>query len=88
MTVKQMNVIYRAYKHGKLGETSKDDIDVAYMLVKKANSEVRAYELKTYQPAAYKAVQDLKNAVDAIFAENYEEAARWVCGINCFANAL
>ena len=81
MTIKQMGVIYRAFKEGKLQKTTAEDIDKAYFFVKKLGTG-REDELRRSYRDTYEAVLGLKAAVDAIFAGDYEEADRivWAFG--------
>ena len=69
MTIKMMGVIYRAFKENKLPNTTDEDINTAYTLLKK-----NQWEFKNYHHEAWEQVQYLKNAVDAIISGNYEEA--------------
>lgn len=80
MTRKMMDVIYRAFKEGKLPKTTQDDISAAYTMIDKLGNEIRANELRNYHRDAYAATLYLKNAVDAIFRGDYEKADNIVWG--------
>lgn len=74
MTTKMMGVIYRAFKENKLPNTTTEDIENGYNLVKELNSEVGGWELRAYHKQTVECIEYLKNAVDAIFKGDYEEA--------------
>lgn len=80
MTVKQMGIIYRAFKEGRLEKTTAEDINNAYTLVKKLNNPVLSYELKAHHHSAYQNTIGLEKAVDAVLAGDYEKADSIVCG--------
>ena len=83
MTVKMMGVIYRAFKDGKLPEVTKEDINKAYMFVKKLGT-LKEFDLRTYHRDSYEATLGLKEAVDAIFAGDYDKANDVVKGFNYY----
>lgn len=74
MTRKMMGVIYRAFKMGKLANTTSEDISTAYECVDIANSSTRTYDFYMFHHDAYEAVKGLEKAVEEIFKGNYEKA--------------
>lgn len=78
MTRKQMGVIYRAFKEGKLEKTTDADISRCYQLVDKLGD----YDFRTYHRDAYEATLGLKRAVDAIFSGDYQTADSIVWGFD------
>lgn len=76
MTRKMMGVIYRAFREGKLRKTTKEDINKAYSCVDRLND----YDFRTFHRDAYACTMGLKDAVDAIFAGDYEKADALVWG--------
>lgn len=80
MTKKMMGVIYKAFKNGNLPDVSKEDIEKAYFYVNQLENEFKSYELKTYHLDVYECVKNLKNAVTAIFENDYQTANNIVKG--------
>ena len=68
MSRKQVGVIYRAFKEGKLANVDKDDISNVYAYVDRMN------DFDFARREGYELIGYLKEAVDAIFAGDYEIA--------------
>ena len=80
MTKKMMGVIYRAFKEGKLQSTTKDDISNMYYWIDKFNGMFGESE-KEMHHEEWECVKNLKNAVDAIFNNDYVTADRYTKGL-------
>lgn len=75
MTRKQLGVIYRAFKEGKLEDVDKEDINKMYVYVDKIS-----YDYDFARSEGREVVGYLREAVDAIFSGDYETANSKVKG--------
>lgn len=69
MNKKQIGVIYRAFKAGKLQDVDKEDINNIYAYVDKIQ-----YDYDFARKEGTEIIRYLKEAVDAIFESDYEAA--------------
>ena len=74
MSRKQIGVIYRAFKEGKLANVDNEDMSNVYEYVDRMN------DFDFARREGYEVIGYLKEAVDAIFAGDYETADRKVRG--------
>ena len=74
MSRKQVGVIYSAFKEGKLANVDKEDMANVYAYVDRMN------DFDFARREGYEVIGYLKEAVDAIFAGDYETADSKVRG--------
>lgn len=73
MSKKQIGVIYRAFKEGKLKDVDQEDMNNIYAYVDKMQ-----YDYDFARKEGTEIIRYLKEAIDAIFASDYEAANKKV----------
>ena len=82
MTRKMMGVIYRAFKEGKLANTTQDDISRMYYWFDYFTNPMCGSAGRSAHYDEYLEFVNLKKAVTAIFEGNYQEAEKYTQGFS------